>query len=79
MVERLKRELDEVHRSSDRQRQASALLKDQLAQALVLRDNLERELVQERAYGEELGRLLGELKGGAAGVPLRHALRHQHF
>ncbi len=68
-VSHLKQELSDTQRTADKHRGTALLLRDQLAEALVLRDNLEREVIQERQYGEELGRLVAEMKYATRDLP----------
>ena len=65
----LRQDLAEAQRVADRHRSTACLLRDQLAEALVLRDNLEREVIHEREYGAELTRLVAEIKHTTRHLP----------
>lgn len=67
IADQLKRELNEAQQSSDKFRSASLHLKQQLQEALVVRDDLQRDLEAEREFSSELNKIVNQIRGGGGG------------
>eukprot|EP00798_Chlamydomonas_sp_ICE-L_P012264 gene12264-15410_t len=81
--DRLKREMEDAMRSSEKHKGTVAHLKEQIKEVLIARDDLEREVLAERDFSAELNHIVNQIKRSGADIssprpPIRRGARPGH-